>query len=159
MSIEIKMVASLKHINVRKEGPDDDKVTAIDLKLNGYVTNDIIDKLLCPDDVLGFLPSQAFWDADGEPRFLSLDDIDVNREIRNMTVEVDGIELLLCKVSKFSFTAASEGQARLTLSVSSSDFPSRTIAILAEQLQESLRVHVWSPQADMFQQKTEEATA
>lgn len=150
MSIDIKTVAQLRHINVRKEGPEEDKVTAIDLKLCGRVPSDFIDRLICADEPLGLNPSGAFWDADGDPRFLALKEIGLYREILNVTANVEGLELVGCKVSKFRFRPLEDYTAELTFGISTSSFPSNTIAVLAEQLHEVLSVHLWTPQGDLF---------
>lgn len=148
--MEIKTVAQLKHINVRKEGPEEDKVTAIDLKLTGRVPSDFIDTLMVPDDEGGMTPTMAFWDQDGDPRFLSMKEVGIYREVMNVTANVEGLELTGCKVSKFSFRPLEQYQAELTFGVSTSNFPSNTIAVLAEQLHEVLTIQLWTPQGDLF---------
>lgn len=149
MSIEIKTVASLAHLNVRKEGPDDAKATAIDLKLSGLVDSKILDTLLCGDDANG-MAEVSFWDTDGDPRFLSLKECGFTREIHSACIDIEGVNLRGCTVRKFSFKAMDGYRAMLTFSISSSDFPSNAIAILAEQLDESNSIHLWVPQGDMF---------
>lgn len=157
MTLNIKTVAQLKHINVRKEGPEEDKVTAIDLKLTGRVPSDFIDRLMVPDDEGGMTPTMAFWDADGDPRFLSMKDVGIYREILNVTANVEGLELTGCKVSKFSFRPLEQYQAELTFGISTSTFPSNTIAVVAEQLHEVLTIQLWTPQGDLFEEKEQKS--
>lgn len=157
MTLNIKTVAQLKHINVRKEGPEEDKVTAIDLKLTGRVGSEFIDRLMVPDDEGGMTPTMAFWDQDGDPRFLSMKEVGIYREIQNVTANVEGLELTGCKVSKFSFRPLEDYRAELTFGISTSSFPSNTIAVLAEQMHEVLSVHLWTPQGDLFTDDAKEA--
>lgn len=156
MSIEIKTVASLAHLNVRKEGPDEAKATAIDLKLSGLVDSKVLDTLLCGDDADG-MSEVSFWDTDGDPRFLSLKECGFTREIHSACLDIEGISLRGCTVRKFSFKAMDGYRAMLTFSISSSDFPSNAIAILAEQLDEANSIHLWTPQGDLFEEKEQKS--
>lgn len=149
MTIDFKACVELKHINVRKEGPEDDKVTAIDLKLTADISAKLIDDLLCVDEEKGRALA-AFWEADGTPRMLSLGDVKMTRFIMNAKVKLAGMTFSDCTARNFSFAVRDKGAAVLTFSVSSTDFPSNAIAVLAEKLQEAMDLHFWTPQGDLF---------
>jgi len=154
MSIEICASATIKHINVRKEGPEDEKMTAFDLKLSGRVPAQLVDQLMCPDEESGRALA-AFWDEDGIKRHMSLEGVGFYRRIEHAETEICGITLKDCTVKSFSFVIKDGFQADLTWSVSSKDWPSNTLAILAEQLHEAVQVRIFSTQGDLFEQAGE----
>lgn len=151
MSIDIRSLAVIKHINVRKEGPEDEKSTAFDLKLSGRVSADLIDQLMCLDEEAG-RAKLAFWDADGIKKHTLLETISFYRRIEHAEADIFGITLKDCTVKSFSFVVIDDFQADLTWSVSSKDWPSNTLAILADQLHEAVHVHIYTTQGDLFDQ-------
>jgi hypothetical protein len=73
MSLDITMLASVNHLNIRKQGPEDDQVLAIDVKMKGEADAEPFAQALAPDQPEKFIDS--FFDGDGEPRFLALGEI------------------------------------------------------------------------------------
>lgn len=151
MTIDFNISGELKHINVRKEGPDDDKVTALDLKFTADVTAQLVDDLLCVDEEKGRALA-AFWSQDGAPQMLSMGDIKMSRQILNAKATLAGMTFGDCTAKNFSFAVKDKHAASLTFSISSADFPSNAIAVLAEKLQEGIDLHFWTPQGDLFQE-------
>lgn len=149
MTIDFNICVELKHINVRKEGPDDEKVTALDLKFTADIPAQLADDLLCVDEEKGRALA-AFWDGEGAPRMLSLGDVKMSRTIFNAKADLAGLSFSDCTARNFSFSVRDKHSAVLTFSISSTDFPSNAIAVLAEKLQEAFSLHLWTPQGELF---------
>ena len=147
---EINIVAELKHINLRKEGPNDAQEPALDLKFTGKVPAELIDELIGGMEEMKGQALAAFWRDDGAPRFMGMSDIKFFRQIENATAVLDGIEVRSVKVKNFSFSPSEKGTGYLTFSVSSTEPPGRSIAVFAEALHENMKVHITVPQGDLF---------
>lgn len=158
MSLNLKAKVTLRHINVRKEGPDEDKQTAFDLKLGGRVSAMLIDELMCPGEESG-RALQTFWDMDGIKCHLLIDQVKFHRKILHTDVDIGGIVLRDCTLKAFSFSVIDDFQAELTWSVASAVFPSNALAVLAEMLNDELDVAITSRQGDMFDGPAEIAKA
>jgi len=149
MATEIKTTAILKNISLRKEGAEDAKETAFDLKLSGRVDAELIDKLMCHPDEAGRALT-SFWDEAGIKRIMGLGAVRFERMIEHANTEICGLELRDCTVKSFSFVVKDGFRAELSLTVTSADWPSNTLAILAEQLHEPVDVRIFTRQGDMF---------
>ncbi len=96
MALELeKSTAVLKHINARKEGPEEDKELAVDIKIE--IEEMAVDVLPQFDPALrGFL-----FDKD-MVRFPAMDEIKWLGENTNMEIELCGFTFLGARISKFS---------------------------------------------------------
>jgi len=150
MAAEIKTDVTIRSIRVRKEGPADEKETAFDLKLAGRVSADLIDRLMCHPEEAGRARS-AFWDKDGIKGIMCMESIGFERHIEHAQTEICGLILKDCTVKSFSFVIKDDFQADLSWTVSSKDWPSNTLAILAEQLHEGVAVRIYATQGDLFE--------
>lgn len=142
-------VFELRHINLRKEGPEATKEPAMDLKFTGKVPADLIDGLVCGEDDRTGEAKAAFWREDGAARFF-FGDIKFFRQIEHANAVLDGIEILDVKVKSFSFSPSDKFEGYLTFSISSNEPPGRTLGTFAEQLQENMKVTITVPQGDLF---------
>jgi hypothetical protein len=149
-------IFELKHINLRKEGPNDTKEPAMDLKFTGKVAAELIDSLVCGEDELKGEALSAFWREGGAPRFMGMGDVKFMRQIEHANAVLDGIEFQNVKVKNFLFSPMENNTGYLTFSISSNEPPGRTLAILAEALQENVRVGITVPQRDMFENNDNE---
>lgn len=149
--MEFQSAASLQHINVRKEGPGDEKVTAIDLKFECILPADFVDSLVCPVDETAGEALSSFWTESGDAKFATLEHVRFSRQIFNMTVVAFGLEMTSCKLSKWSFKAMDMRQAEVAFSVSTTSFPANTLSVLGEQLGEVGTVRAFAAQQDMFE--------
>ena len=138
-------VASIKHLNVRKEGPEDDKILAVDVKL----TFTKVDRRLCGyfDDAL-----EAFlWRGDTEAlivRNALLTPIAYGNIIEGASVKIGTRHFLGCDVKKFSIQPADGGV--ITLACSVSLYPSSgEVADLAKLVQDDELVEIEGP-PDLF---------
>lgn len=148
---EIKTAAVLKHINLRKEGPEDAKEPAFDLKLTATVTAELVDDLALNDDEEAGKILAAFWTEDGHVAIPSLDRISFNRTIMHCHVTIDDcMELLACKAKSFSFLPQHDKRAELQFTISATGFNPGYIALLSERLQEPVSLHLLCQQGDLF---------
>jgi hypothetical protein len=143
---------TLNHINVRKEGPEDDKAVALDLKLSGTVSHEVIKMILTIDGEDSIDARNLFWleDEVAAARILLISDIKLNRRYEGVDVSLSGLNLSGCSMKSFSFSPKDHGKAHLSFSVSCSTPPSNAVAILSEVLQEELKVYAESSQPDLF---------
>lgn len=144
-------LASLKHLNVRKEGPEDDKILAVDVKLQFSK----VDRRLCAyfDEAL-----EAFmWRGDTDAliaRNAFVAPIAYANEISNASVEIAGRSFSGCDVKKFAMSAADGGVMTLTLSVSL--YPnSGDVSDLAKLVQDDASVTIEGP-PDLFAAEPDE---
>lgn len=142
---KVSGAATIKHLNVRKEGPEDDKVLAVDIKME--ISR--VDRRLCAffDDAL-----EAFlWRGDTDAlivRNLYLEPIKYFNDIEGATVEIDGKTFVGCRVSKFAILPKDGGVIDLTLSVAA--YPtSGEVASLANLVQDGAAVSIEGP-PDLF---------
>ena len=144
--------ATIKHLNVRKEGPDDDKVLAVDIKMEF----EKIDRRICAyfDDAL-----EAFlWRGETDAliaRNAYLEPVKYFNEIENAQVEVGDRTFVGCRISKFAIRPRDGGVVYLTLSVSV--YPNKTeVSMLADLVQDGCHVFIEGP-PDLFDQSQTES--
>lgn len=142
---KVQGVASIKHINVRKEGPEDDKILAVDVKL----TFKKVDRRLCDyfDEAL-----QAFlWRGDTEALIVRNSycaPVLYSNSISSASVKIGTHSFSGCDVRKFSIEPADGGVITLTCSVSL--YPSAgEVSDLAKLVQDDDHVSIEGP-PDLF---------
>ena len=142
---KVSGAATIKHLNVRKEGPDDDKILAVDVKLEIKQ----VDRRLCGyfDDAL----ESFLWRGDTNAlivRNMWLTPVAYGHEIKSANVELAGIDFAGCEVKKFSMQPRDGGVMTLTLSVSI--YPSSNdVSQLARFVQDEVFVSI-EGQPDLF---------
>jgi len=138
-------IAQLKHMNVRKEGPDDEKILAVDLKLE----IEGIDRSICDyfDDAL----SEFLWRHETTgliARNAFLQPVAYAHEISSASVEIEGAHFVGCDVRKFSIRPNDGGVIDLICSVSI--YPgANDVADLAKRVQDGVRIAIEGP-PDLF---------
>jgi hypothetical protein len=142
---KVSGIAAIKHLNVRKEGPEDEKILAVDVKLS--IKN--VDRRLCAyfDEAL-----EAFlWRGDTDAliaRNAFLAPVAYGNEISGATVTIGKLFYVGCEVKKFTLEPRDGGVMTLTCSVSL--YPtSGDVAELAKFVQEDERVLIEGP-PDLF---------
>jgi hypothetical protein len=140
--LNINTFAKIEHVNARKEGPNDDKVLAIDVKLTGEVDHTAIAAVIGTDDVEEV--RRSFWldDEQHAPRFVNVDMVKVPSatEFKECDATFGNRYIKGVKVRKFSFTPRDRGVADITFTISVTDPPDGLMPFLAEQLGESMDV-------------------
>jgi hypothetical protein len=149
---KVRGLASVKHLNVRKEGPDDEKILAVDVKLEMAK----LDRRLCAyfDDAL-----EAFlWRGDTDAliaRNAYLAPVGYANTITDATVVINGDTFHGCDVKKFSIIPADGGVITLCCSVSL--YPTSTdVSALARTVQDDATVSIEGP-PDLFAPKEGQA--
>ena len=142
---KVQGVASIKHINVRKEGPEDDKVLAVDVKL----TFKKVDRRLCDyfDEAL-----QAFlWRGETDALIVRNSfcaPVLYANSINSANVQIGTQKFSGCDVRKFTIEPADGGVITLTCSVSL--YPSAgEVSDLAKLVQDDDHVSIEGP-PDLF---------
>lgn len=144
--------AELKHLNIRKEGPEDMPVTAIDLKINCETAGDCLPSLLGCDD------QPDFWldNEDRDVRFTGIEQMKSWAVFESHELNFGGLKLPLAKLKNFSFRPIAGGLVDLTFSASITEPSERQVNILVEMVRESSAVQVVAP-PDLFDEEQEQA--
>jgi hypothetical protein len=144
-AFKLSGLASIKHLNVRKEGPEDEKILAVDVKLEFKR----VDRRLCAyfDDAL-----EAFlWRGDTQAlivRNFWLTPVAYSNEISGAFVKIGLLEFAGCDVKKFSLQPADGGVMTLACSVSLNP-NSADVSALAKLVQDEDQVSIEGP-PDLF---------
>lgn len=141
--------AAIKHLNVRKEGPDDEKILAVDIKMEIKG----IDRALCGyfDDAL-----EAFlWRGDTNAlivRNLWLTPVQYGNLVSSATVEIGSQTFVGAEIKKFSIAPRDGGVIALTCSVTI--YPTAPeVSQLAKLVQDETNVLLEGP-PDLFDSTT-----
>lgn len=95
--------AEITHINLRKQGPDDNRVLAIDIKFTGaHGGAEILKHLLGINDLDEIM--FALWDGKGKPLFPGIESITPKNIIEGCTVALGDMKLENCDARKFHIT-------------------------------------------------------
>lgn len=143
-------VATFKHLNIRKEGPADEKILAIDLKLAGCECDlNLLKRLLGAHNTTEV--KQTFWDRQGDMRFGGLaQPIGSGAEIENCHVTIDHLRLPGALIRKFKVTIGGNHTATVDFAISLKDPPSDATPILAELVSDEVRVSIAERQRELF---------
>ncbi len=151
MALELdNAVASIKHLNIRKEGPEDNKVLAVDMKLE--ITAAASDVLFYFDPALRHF---LFNDEINQVRFKSMGAIDWGGEMLNMEMEIHGLEFRNVKMSKFAILPKVEKDEQYVILTLSATFQpdGRDVALLAERVQETGQIIIRPMNQQLFDEK------
>jgi DNA segregation ATPase FtsK/SpoIIIE-like protein len=137
--------ATVKHLNVRKEGPDDEKVLAVDVKLEFKK----VDRRLCRyfDEVL----EDFLWRGNTNALIVRnqfMAPVEYANIISDAKVQIGLREYSACEVKKFSLQPQDGGVMTLTLSVTLNP-NAADVADLAKLVQDSDTVYI-EDQPDLF---------
>lgn len=137
--------ATIKHLNVRKEGPEDEKILAVDIKLEVRG----IDRRLCAyfDDAL-----EAFlWRGDTDALIVRndyLEPVKYAHSISSATASIAGQSFVGCDVGKFAISPRDGGVIDLVMCVTA--YPSSDeVAQLAKRVQDDTQIEIEGP-PDLF---------
>lgn len=134
--------AEITHLNTRKEGAEDSKELAIDVKL----------KIKTGSDALKYFQSEqlipALWNDIGAIRNIKLDPICMSYELRSYTVDMAGNTFYDVKLKKFSFEPIDGNLVAITFQASMSP-RSNEVAQIAEYLQDEVQVKLEPSNAEL----------
>ena len=150
-NVVIDSYGLVKHLNIRKEGPNDDKVLAIDIK--------IVDAACEPSllqRVLGAETEEmvrtSFWDwttDEAPPRFLGIDHVASWAELQHCEVMIGRIKFSDCTVKKFRLRVGSGFRVSAEFQVTISSPTSNSAAILAENVGEDVSIRIEMMQGEL----------
>lgn len=108
--------AEIEHLNVRKEGEEDDRELAIDVKASGAADAAVLNRLLGvgSDESI----EHTFWDKDQRAKLLGLGECAVQGKVQNCNVQIGGLHIAGCDVGKFRFEVLDQHRIHLTCSIS-----------------------------------------
>ena len=134
MPITLDQTIRVAHLNIRKEGPDDDKHLVVDMKIEARSGADLLAEF---DPTLRHLLFNA-----GAPRYPKMGPIKWAGEANHMELDTLGLCLLDVKLHKFQIAPfAIQGQEFIDLTCTATFAPSgRDTAILAEQVGEEIAI-------------------
>ena len=137
--------AEILHLNTRKEGPDEDKVLAADVKLR-VVTDKSVMNFFEP-----LLSDVLFLDS-GAVRNIRLNPITFSHELEHYHLETFGRSFVGCKVKRFELAPKDVNQITLTFQVSFKPSGDE-VARLAEFLQDSVAVRIEPETGDLLKEE------
>jgi hypothetical protein len=126
--------AILQHVNLRKEGPEDNRVPACDLKFQCVAPADVL--LAFSDSLRSML-----YTSDGQPRYPQMGDVEWDVEMRNYLLDIvvpprrTPLELTGVKLKNFKLRPLANW--RLDLTFSAQAYPANGTSI-ADQLHRAL---------------------
>lgn len=146
--------ATIKHLNVRKEGPEDDKILAVDIKMERKG----IDRRLC--DYFDEALEEFLWRGDTDAlivRNAFMEPVKYALTIFGATAEIEGSMFYGCEVGKFAIRPRDGGVIDLVFSVTA--YPSSDeVAMLAKRVQDDVLVDIQSA-PDLFDSAGTDTTA
>lgn len=134
--------AEITHLNTRKEGAEESKELAIDVKL----------KIKTSNEVLKYFQSEqlipALWNDIGAIRNIKLDPIGMTYELRSYVMEMAGNTFYDVKLKKFSFEPIDGNIVAITFQASMAP-RSNEVAQIAEYLQDEVHVNLEPSNAEL----------
>lgn len=131
MKFKYEGKAEITHFNARKEGPDDEKQLAVDLKFS----------VIAPHEILEFFDPQLrelYYTDIGAVRNPMIGPLQMCYEIKNYTLEMVDIPFNGVKLKKFVIEPRDNYQVCLTFQASFQ--PDSGIELIAEQLAEEVSI-------------------
>jgi hypothetical protein len=126
--------AELVHINTRKEGGEDNKELALDLKLKTRIPSEIA-------NFFGEGLAELMFLADGTPRFKRMEQIGFDIELLSYCLILNEQTYYGVTVKKFKLSPVNDGLIDLTFSISFKP-TSLVVATLAEFLDEMIGIEL-----------------
>lgn len=126
--------ASITHLNTRKEGPDEEKELAVDVKLQA----------LCGVEAAGYFEPELagfMFLEGGAVRNTMMGPITFSHELEDYRLEAVGSTFHGVKVKKFSLEPVDGNQVRLTFSISFKPSGDE-VARMAEYLQDEIDIAI-----------------
>lgn len=147
-SFNFSGLVQIKHLNIRKQGNEDDRVVAVDVKVfSEKVSGFVLDSILVPnesDPVKGVL-----WDADGAPRLYGVNRIDSWIEFEKCVGSMLGHRFSIEKISKFTGALTADFGMDLTFSFSIVEPSHALLETLVAMMAEDARLQIETPQMDL----------
>lgn len=141
--------AEVKHVNLRKQGSEDDPAKAVDIKLSGECSNTCLPKILgCDLEQI----TSSYWANDDarNPLFSGITDVKTWAEFEDCDLEIDSRPFSQVKIKNIRFKPVSNLKVLLTLSASISNVSNNELAVIANLLHEKTGcIIVGQPELDL----------
>lgn len=147
LTLTLKHRATLKHINTRKEGDDDHRDLALDLKLAAEGLTASTLATLFPSDA-GHDPVSAFWDDDGHPKWYTLSELAIEAKLIGHKVTLGGRDYLGATIKGLSFLIRDERKVDLTFTVQINP-AAADVAVFANALYERIDIAIEPRQQEL----------
>ena len=135
MSLELTGIATVKHVNLRKEGPQENQTLACDLKMQTTQSA----------DVLAYFHStlrNLLFTAEGTPQIPNLKPIEIEGSVRNLEATLDNnFVLLACEAKKFTFEPLAGERVLLTFSLTYFPLP-KEVSRTAEFINQDIKIDI-----------------
>lgn len=133
MKFKYAGLAEILHLNARKEGPDDDKELAVDVKLRVIASHTALEYF---DDAL----SDLFYTSIGAIRNEMIGPVPMKHEMANYRLEALGCDPYFgVRLKKFTLEAMDGGRVQITLQASIRP-TGNEVAQMAEHLQDMITI-------------------
>lgn len=151
--LQINSLATVASFTASKEGPNNDKVLAIHVKLRAPVQSIVLTHILGTDSAAEI--DDAFWRMDREsvylPRFVNVESIAIPNDtiFYGCSAKFGKWKTGGCRVHKFSFTPTEGRISYLTFTVSIAHPEPGLLPYIAELLGENIPVEVYEDQQEL----------
>lgn len=135
--------AEIKHLNIRKEGPEAAKALAVDVKFFVSASHLDLSGILGAESERDVV--RAIWNEDGSVRFTGIEQIKSWAEFTDHTGRVGGIACRFEKVGKFAITPRGDYAADLTFSITLSEPGDALLRVLTASVSELISLSVEAP--------------
>lgn len=146
---DIKMLATIRHINIRKQG-EEQEILAIDIKLRGTVSAELVDHLACSGLNEGAVLNGFWQSTDHAPTFSQIINVPFEREYRNVEIKFPGIEADSGCLKKFSFAPQESGTAELTFTANITNPPALFVSRISQLLMDTVEISLRTPQQSLI---------
>jgi hypothetical protein len=129
--------ATLKHLNVRKDGPEEEQELAVDVKLSTRIPASALPPLVADEGDI----QDSLWFEGGSPRFWSISELRFDTQFEHHEIWLSGMRFSGVKLKKFVVTPQDGHEADVLFQAQI--HPSSTeVATLAEYVTEEVRLAV-----------------
>lgn len=147
--------ATVEHLNLRKQGNEDDRVLAVDIKVVGMTDADVLNDLLgaSPGEDLSYM----FWSDPGDPHSplvsAAIGDVSINSNWPGRVVHL-GRHRTIADVKKIHIKPRGSHSLDLTASLSIEEPAQQLLDYLVKQIKEPIACRIESqPELDLSQAK------
>ena len=142
-------LVQIKHLNIRKQRNEDDRILAVDVKVfSKKVPGILLDSILVPNENDPI--KDVLWDADGSPRLYGVNRIDSWIEFEKCVGNILGNHFSIEKISKFTGALTADFGMDLTFSFSVVEPTNALLETLVAMMAEEVRLQIETPQLDLL---------
>ena len=138
----------IKHLNIRKQGAEDSRVLAVDVKVHAQmVSADLLDCIWTPSE--GESCKHVFWAEDGSPKMFGISKLESHAQFDDCCGTILGHYFSIDKVSKFAGGLEKDFCMGITFSFSIVSPSDPLLEALAKMVAEEVNLKIESPQLEL----------